>query len=391
VLTPAQIAAVRRLFPHTATGKLYLNQAATSPLALPVVEAIAAHLQEWSTGALETYRDDMAMIGELRERVARLIGAESPARIALQTNTSDAICVVAAGLPWKSGDRILLNDAEFPANVHPFVNMRRHGVEIDFLETPDGAVTPEAVRRALTSRTRLVALSAVQFLSGFRADLAAIGSLCRERGVVFAVDGIQAVGAVRLDVVRMKIDALAAGCQKWQMGPRGGGFLYVTEELQAELKQAYLGWLAVADPWNFFDYDQGPAPSARRYEGGTPAIPSLWGMHAALGLLLEAGPEAVEERILSHSGRLIDTFREAGLRLLTPGEAARRAGIVTVRIREGLDGHALMKELGRRDVVASLREGALRLSPHFYNSEEELDRAATHVLEGLRSIGRSGK
>jgi len=382
-LTHSQISSVRKLFPYTASGRIYLNHAATAPLSTPVVDAMMHNLRERSTGKLETYSDDIRMIADLRERVARLIGAETAARIALQTNTSDGISVVAAGLPWKGGDRIVLNTAEFPANVHPFLNMRRHGVEIDFLHAPDGVVTPEALESALRPRTRLVALSAVQFLSGFRADLATIGALCRERGVIFAVDGIQAVGALQLDVVRMKIDALAAGCQKWQLGPQGAGFLYVTDDLQAQIQQPYLGWLAVEDPWKFFDFEQGPAPSARRYEGGTLPIPSLWGMHAALGLLLEAGPAAIEQRLLSLTGRLIGALEQAGLQLMTPGEPDRRAGIVTVRLPEGMDGRALVKDLTRHGIIGSMREGSLRFSPHFYSSEEEMDRAAGSLIESV--------
>jgi cysteine desulfurase/selenocysteine lyase len=385
VFTPSQLSSVRQLFPYTSSGRIYLNHAATAPLSTPVVEAMRRNLQERSSGKLETYSDDILMIAELRERVARLIGAESTARIALQANTSDAICVVATGLPWRSGDRILLNRAEFPANVHPFLNMRRHGVEIDMIDAPDGVVTPEALRDAIRPRTRLLALSAVQFLSGFRADLASIGALCTERGIVFVVDGIQAVGAVRINVVEMKIDALAAGCQKWQLGPQGAGFLYVTDQLQEEIQQAYLGWLAVEDPWKFFDFEQGPAPSARRYEGGTLPIPSLWGMHAALGMLLETGPAAIEERLLALTGGLIDAFERAGLELMTPAEPARRAGIVTLRLRAALNGRALMKDLARRGLIASIREGSLRLSPHFYNTDEEMHRAAGTVLECVRA------
>ena len=384
MLTQDQLSTLRGLFPYIASGRIYLNHAATAPLATPVVDAMVRNLQDRSAGKLETFSDDITMIGELRQRIAELIGAEHTSRIALQANTSEGVSVVAAGLRWRSGDRILLNTAEFPANVHPFLNVRRHGVEIDMLPAPEGQVSPEALLDALHSRTRLVALSAVQFLSGFRPDLATIGKICRERGIVFAVDGIQAVGAVTIDVVGMKIDALAAGCQKWQLGPQGGGFLYVTEELQAQIQQAYLGWLSVKDPWKFFDYEQGPAPSARRYEPGTLPVPSLWGMHAALGLLLEWGMPEVEERLLMLTGTLQQMLRGAGLSLLTPSETARRAGIITLQLPEKTDGRALMRELQRRSITASLREGYLRLSPHFYNTDEEMEITAEAILECTR-------
>ena len=274
------------------------------------MEAITRHLQERSSGRLETYSDDIVMISELRERVARLIGAETTSRIALQANTSDAICVVAAGLPWKSGDRILLNTAEFPANVHPFLNMRRHGVEIDMLQAPDGVVTPEALGESLTLPDPA---------RGLKCRAVSVGVPRRPAPQSENSAGSEASsspstvsrpsGRSRSMSRQMKIDALAAGCQKWQLGPQGAGFLYVSERLQAQIQQAYLGWLAVEDPWKFFDFEQGPAPSARRYEGGTPAIPSLWGMHAALGMLLEAGGASVEQRILALTGKLIEGFR----------------------------------------------------------------------------------
>ena len=240
------------------------------------------YLHERSEGAIETYQADLPMVAECKKCIASLIHTEDPERIALSANTSDAINIIAAGIPWTSGDRILLNTSEFPANVWPYLNLQRYGVRIDFIQSPDGRITIDRILDRLTGRTRLLALSAVQFLSGYRADLETIGEICRSRGVIFAVDGIQAVGAVGIDVQKMKIDALAAGGQKWQMAPHGTGFLYLTDELQSIIQQKALGWLAVADPWDFYNYTQPLAPGARRYEGGSLVMPSLRGYHAAL-------------------------------------------------------------------------------------------------------------
>jgi cysteine desulfurase/selenocysteine lyase len=234
-------------------------------------------------------------------------------------------------------------------------------------------ITPDQIEKALTPRTRLVALSAVQFLSGHRADLASIGGLCRSRGVTFTVDGIQAVGAVALDVRAMKIDSLAAGSQKWQMGPHGTGFLYLTEELQADIQQTNLGWLGVADPWDFRNYNQALAPSARRYEGGSLNMPGLWGLEAALQTLLEFGIDAIEDHILGLTEILLEGFGDInGLEILTPIPSSARAGIITIKLPPGVDQKRIFKRMVDSGVTAALREGKLRYSPHFYNTPEEM-------------------
>ncbi len=226
LLSPERLTRARSLFPHTLQGKIYLNHAGTSPMSTRVLDAVTRYYRDRSEGKIDTYWEDLPMVAEVRSFVQQLINAESTERIALTANTSDAINIIAGGIDWKSGDRILLNDIEFPANVWPYLNLKQIGVELDVLKALDGRVTPDQIEESITSRTRLVALSAVQFLSGYRADLATIGEMCRQRGAIFAVDGIQAVGAIKLDVQAMKIDALAAGGQKWQMSPHGTGFLY---------------------------------------------------------------------------------------------------------------------------------------------------------------------
>jgi selenocysteine lyase/cysteine desulfurase len=344
------------------------------------------HLHERSAGSLDTFDRDVEMVGELRSRVATLINAPSPDRIAFPPSTSEAIAIVASGLPWRAGDRVLLNSAEFPANVYPYLALRNAGVELDFIRCERGAVTPGMIESSLTPATRLVALSAVQFLSGFRADLAAIGDICRRRAVVFAVDGIQAVGAVQVDVQSMNIDALAAGAQKWQLSPHGSGFLYVTEELQSRITQSHLGWLSVHDPWQFYNYEQPLAASARRYEPGSLAFPSLWGMHASLGLLLEVGMPAVEERVLGNSGRLIAALRDiGGVEIHTPHDPARRAGIVTIGFTSGTDPRRVFVGLSGAGILTSLREGLIRFSPHFYNTPSEIDTALGFLKEIVRN------
>ncbi|MEW6511421.1 MAG: aminotransferase class V-fold PLP-dependent enzyme [Bacteroidota bacterium] len=383
-LSDEALTAARALFPYLREGRLYMNHASTSPLSSRVVSALTAYLERRSAGKLETYPQDREMVESLRGIVARLINAESSERIAIQGSTTDAINVVAAGLPWQAGDRVIIGAVEFPANVYPYLNLKQYGVEIDFLRADDGRITPELIFSAVTPRTRLVALSAVQYLSGYRADLDAVGDLCRDRGIVFAVDGIQAVGAVQVDVQRSKIDCLSAGAQKWQMSPHGTGFLYLTEELQSRIRQKHLGWFSVEDPWRFHDHDQALARGARRYEGGSLNMPGLWGMQAALQTIMEFGPSRIESHILAITGELIGQLGGlGGATLVTPEADAERAGIVTISLNKALDAREVFRRLDSEGLTIAVREGKLRYSPHFYNSSDDMRRAAELTKECL--------
>jgi selenocysteine lyase/cysteine desulfurase len=387
LLSPDLLAQARSLFPHTAQGKIYLNHAGTAPLSTRVINAMMAHLSERSRGRLETYLIDMPKKDECKTFVQKLIHAESPDRIALVASTTEALNIVASGILWKSGDRILLNTMEFPANVYPYLNLCRWGVEIDFLRCADDIITPAMIEEALTPRTRVVALSAVQFLSGYRADMAVIGEMCRRRDLFFVVDGIQAVGAVNVDVKQMKIDALAAGSQKWQMAPHGTGFLYLTEESQSRIQQQHLGWLAAQEPWEFFNYNQPLAASARRFEGGTLNIPGIWGMHAALATLLEFGIERIESHILALTQMLTDGLQTMpGVELVSPISPHERAGIVTIKLPPKVDTNAVFQKIGSHQITIALREGKLRYSPHFYNSPEEITTVVEVTRECLRKF-----
>jgi cysteine desulfurase/selenocysteine lyase len=383
LLPPAVLAKARALYPHIAANRIYFNHAATGPLSVRVTDAMKGYLEERSAGVINPYRTELDSIQECRSLVQRLLNAESADRIAFLPNTSEAISVVASGLEWKTGDQILLNDMEFPANVRPYYHLRKHGVEIRFIQSERGKITPEMIRSAMSTRTRLVGLSAVQFLSGYRADLAAIGALCRERNIWFVVDGIQAAGAMRIDVQAMHIDALAAGAQKWLMGPQGAAFLYLTESLQNAIVPQHVGWLSVKDPWQFYNYEQALASSARRYEGGTANAIGIIGLKAAVETLLEFGAEAIESHILALTRQLTDRLKAIdAVALISPEADNERAGIVTIQSENGVDFAPVLQELENQNINISLREGKLRFSPHYYNSPEEIQAA----IEALREV-----
>jgi selenocysteine lyase/cysteine desulfurase len=227
----------------------------------------------------------------------------------------------------------------------------------------------------------------VQYLSGYKADLALLGDVCRSRGIIFIVDGIQAIGCIQLDVQSMKIDAMAAGAPKWQMGPQGIGFLYLTEELPARVHQRHLGWLSVAQPFDFSNWDQPLDPTAKRYEGGTVNIPGMWGYHAALSTFLDVGPARIESHILRLTQTLIDEFPDGASGVLfSPSTDSERAGIVTVTPPQGVDPSAVFDELVRRQVFVSLRSGKFRFSPHFYNTREEVLSAAHSLKDVFNTV-----
>ncbi len=365
---------IRQEFPFVGKGQIYFNHASTGPLSNRVVNAMTQFLKAHSEETQFSYEDELKVETACRNAIRDLVHAESSDRIALIGNTSDALNIVASGLPWQPGDRIILNDMEFPANVYPYYHLRDRGVIIDIIKCPAGKLSPEMVESTLTPKTRVVALSAVQFLSGFRADLTSIGQLCRDKKIWFIVDGIQAVGAIDIDVQRMKIDGLAAGGQKWQMATQGTGFLYVSDALQDAVHPQFVGWLAVKDAWDFRNYGQPLASTAKRYEGGTVNHLGFCGMAESLAFILEQGIPIIEQHVLGLTRQLADGLVGIpGMKLSSPTLDRERAGIVTVELPTKVDAKEAFRRLLARKIVISLREGKLRYSPHFYNSPEEVE------------------
>lgn len=374
---------LRQEFLYLQEKSIYLNHAATGPLPVCALRAMEMYLQEHSAGRIDTYEVDREIIRECREHLAMLINAESPDRIALVHNTSDALNIVARGVPWERGDRILVCEQEFPANVVPYYHLAHLGVEVDLLQLQNGGIDLHALQKAMTPRTRLFSLSAVQFLNGFRADLASIGAMCRQKNIWFVVDGIQAVGAIPIDVQSMHIDALACGGQKWLLGPQGTGFLYLSERFQSIHRPPFVGWLSVEHPWHFFDYQQPLAPSARRYETGTLNSCGFYGLNASVGFLLNVGIHRIHQRIQQLTSILCEELqRFHELTLLTSFDAEHRAGIVALERRDRGSLQETYNKLRAHGVVVSLREDKLRFSPHFYNTEEEIDQ----VLNILKTV-----
>ena len=334
------------------------------------------------TGAIDVYVHMLATVAQTKQNLASLINA-SPDRIGFVGNTSEGINILAAGIDWKTGDRILLNDSEFPTNVVPFLNCKRHGVEIDFVKNVRGEIRVEDIERAITPRTRLLSISFVQFLAGFRADLTAIGALCKRHGIIFCVDSIQGLGVAPLDCAASGIDFLANGGNKWLMGMMGTGFVFLTPELQSRIQQSHIGWTSNRNFFgDFFTYRIDPDETARRYENGTQNYCGIAALQASTATLLEVGIERIAEHVAGLTDALIAMCDERGYDTLTPRSRAHRAGIVSFTCP---DVERQFVRLTSSGIMVSLREGMLRVAPHFYNTHEEIGALADVLATGSRT------
>jgi cysteine desulfurase/selenocysteine lyase len=367
----------REEFPWAAASEcIYLNNASTGPMPERAVRATV----EWARLRANPERVpgdlQFGTLARGRELIARLVGAD-PAEIALATNTTFGINLAAFALPLATGDVVLTPDLEFPANVYPWMQLaERRGVEYRRLRCDDGVLDRDRLARELEDdRVRVVAVSWVQYASGARVDLAALGTLCRERGVYFVVDAIQGLGPLRVDLRSSAVDIFSSGAQKWLLGPWGAGFVYVRKELVPQLEPHDVSWMSVRGSDDFSrlaDYDLTWREDARRFEFITLPYQDVAGMNASLELIHELGPDAIS----AHSIRLADTIvswacSRDDVSLVTPAASDRRGAIVSIKPPDPV---AASRRLKDARVAHSLREGGIRLAPYFFNTEEEIER-----------------
>jgi selenocysteine lyase/cysteine desulfurase len=331
---------------------------------------LAGEACEWGS---YHYSGWLAAYDGLRQAAARLIGASGD-EIAIVKNTSEGIATVANGLDWRAGDAAVVFREEFPANYFPWVRLERRGVRLRWLSIYDPL---EAVEEACRG-ARLLAVSHVNYLSGYRIDLEAYGEICRRRGCLFFVDAIQGLGAFPIDVRRAGIDALAADGHKWLLGPEGCGILFIRRELQDSIDPVEFGWTNVAAYADYASRDMTLRPDAGRYECGTLNTIGCFGLRAAIEFLLEVTIEAIAPAVLALADRLRQGALEKGYEILGPTEGDRRSGIVSIRKPEQ-DSRAAVRALREQGIIASPRQGFIRLSPHFYIPPEAIER----TLEAL--------
>ncbi len=357
----------RHEFPVT-ENLVYLNHAAVTPLCRRAADAITKLADQACRFGSLHYDTWMECYAGLRSATARLIGA-TPGEIAIVKNTSEGIATVALGLNWKPGDRVIAFKEEFPANFYPWQRLEARGVHVEWLSIYDPLESiAEAVRGA-----RLLAISYVNYLSGYRVDLERIGQLCRDAGCFFFVDAIQGMGAFPIDVNSAHIDALAADGHKWMLGPEGNGVLYVRSEWLDRIEPVEFGWTNPAGYNDYSSRDMTLRQDAGRYECGTLNTVGCFGHRAALELLLEVGIDRIAPVIDGLAGQIEDGVRSRGYELMLPRTPETGSGIVSFRHPE-ISNHVLVSTLKRHGITAAPRQGWVRMSPHFYILPEEINR-----------------
>lgn len=362
------------------TGRwAYFDHAAVAPLPRRSAAVIRAWADDQEANGVVHWPDWEKKLERTRRDLARLIGAEA-AEIAFINSTTHGIGLVAEGFPWRVGDNVVTAAEEYPSNLYPWLNLADRGVTLRTVPSRDGRVWVEDLASAIDARTRLLTISHVEFASGFRNDLDALAELCQGRGIAFFVDAIQGLGPLTIDVGRTPIDFLAADGHKWLLGPEGAGFLYVRRDWIERLRPIGVGWHSVVSSYNNPEIDFQLRPDARRWEGGSFAMPGLQGFGASAGLLLELGPTAVSARILDRAAAVRERAKAAGWRVAGSERPGDLSGIVALE-RAGTDPEAFVRRQRGRGLALACRRGRVRVSPHVYNDEDDLDRLAAALRE----------
>lgn len=388
---PAKVKALRESLRHLRASEfpwtadtVYLNNASIGPIPERTRRILDAFNAKRTAPHLLPDRDLFAGLQAARDAAARVINADT-GEIALATNTSYGLNLAARALPLTRGDRILVSDREFPANVYPWLMLRRQGIEVTLAPcTPEGWPDEDYVLSALRDpRVKVLAVSFVQFSNGFRVDLKKLSAATRANGTLLVVDGIQGVGNSVLDVRETPVDILACGGQKWLLSPWGSGFVYVRKELIPTLEPAMTGWMAFEGTDDFSrltEYNPTFRADARRFEMATLPYQDFYGFSQSVELLLDIGLAEIAEVTRSLHEPVLRWADAHGMRVVSPRDERHRSAILCIAPEAAVEAYHAIK---RARIVCSLREGAIRLSPHCYNTVGEMEKVLD-VLEGMK-------
>jgi selenocysteine lyase/cysteine desulfurase len=362
---------IRSLFPVT-KNYIYMNHAAVSPLSTRVRDAMGRLIKDVTSHGAVHWDDWCGTYDHARTSAARLVNAQ-PHEIAFMRNTSDGISAIANGIDWHEGDAVLTNNVEFPSNIYPWMRLQSaRGVTLLMSKERDGRIDPDDLLSMVDDRTRVIALSWVQFSSGFRSDLQRIGKFCRERDIIFFVDAIQGLGGLKLDVARDYVDAFAADAHKYLAGPEGIALLYVSDRIIERIEPSVVGWMSVNQPEHHLDYDLSYREGALRFECGSLNTAGVFGLAAAIDLLLELGPEKTEEYVLDLGDYLAARLLERGYLVFGSRQPGETSAIVTCTHQKHSPG-SLYHMLREKNIITAPRVKRLRISPHLYNTRDEVD------------------
>lgn len=378
---------IRQLFFPITRNCVYLNHAANGPLTRPVARTLYAYIDDASNFGNVNFARWSEYERGAHRRLASLMRVR-PDQIALTANTSDGLMLIAGGLRWQPGDTIISAECEFPSNVYPWLNLEQQGVRVHLVRMRENRITVEDVLSNITEQTRLVSLSLVEFSTGFRNDIATIVRYCHERGIICGIDAMQALGALNTDAHALGVDYLVAAAHKWLLSPRTAGILYVADELLSQLHLTRRSWFSVEAPFDFFNYKQPLKAGAARFEYSSSNQLPIVGLDAALGIFesIDGGMQAVEERILGLTSHAIAGLEQLGYPIVSPQGEGERSGIVCFQLhpeRQDISTQQLVDELAARNIHAAARSDVVRISPHFYNTLEEID-TLLNALEEIR-------
>ncbi|HEY6059722.1 MAG TPA: aminotransferase class V-fold PLP-dependent enzyme [Gemmatimonadales bacterium] len=388
---PAKVKALRESLRHLRASEFpwtadtaYLNNASIGPIPERTRRILDAFNAKRTAPHLLPDRDLFAGLQAARDAAARLINADT-GEIALATNTGFGLNLAAHALPLAQGDHVILSDREFPANVYPWLMLRKQGVEVTLAPcTREGWPDEDYLLSALRDpRVKVLAVSFVQFSNGFRADLKKLSAAARANGTMLVVDGIQGVGNSVLDVRETPVDILACGGQKWLLSPWGSGFVYVRKELIPTIEPAMIGWMAFEGTDDFSrltEYNPTFRADARRFEMITLPYQDFYGFTQSVELLLEIGIPEIAEVTRSLHDPILAWADAHGMRVVSPRDERHRSAILCIAPTEPVEAYHAIK---RARIVCSLREGAIRLSPHCYNTVGEMEKVLD-VLENLK-------
>jgi cysteine desulfurase / selenocysteine lyase len=361
---------IRKEFP-VMKELIFFDHARVAPLPERVRKVVTEFVDDATRYGTAHYETWIGEIDRSRKNFARLINAEMD-EVAFVKNTSEGLAIVANGLDWKSGDNVVIPDIEFPANVYPWWNLKRLGVETRMVRAVDGRVLFDDLVRQVDARTRLISISSVECNSGFRCDLNRIGVFCKDKGILFCVDAIQSLGILPMDVKRDHIDFLSADGHKWMLSVEGLGGFYISKEALEKVYPVTVGWGNMVNAADFMNYEFTFRPNAQRFEEGSLNTMSIHAFGAALDLLLETGIENIENRVMVLGDKIIEQLNQRGLKIYSSTRTEERSGNIAFVMNQ--DVSKLFEWMLKNKVKLTVRDGLVRLSPHFYNSEDEISR-----------------
>ena len=363
---------VRALFPVT-ERLIYFNHAAISPPPTPTIRAIEAQLRDVHENGSLNFRSWLAVKEDARKLLAKLLGAR-PEQVAFVRNTSDALSTVANGLKWRAGDNIVTFSREFPSNVYPWLRIRdAFGVEVRMCEEHDGRIDLSELESLIDDHTRIVAISHVQYASGFHTDLERLGQVARRHDALFVVDAIQALGVVPTNVEAEFIDVAAGASHKWLLAPEGVGYLYLSDRARERIQPTLVGWISVPDPEDYFNFEQGWNRGTLAWETGTGPAALLHGFKASLELIHSQGVEKIANYLEELTDYLCERLAGKNYDIVSSRNPGEKSAIVCILHRNGLSSIALYHQLLQRNIVTAPRGDRLRIAPHFYNTAAEVD------------------